>query len=190
MFLPRGFTSSKHRTRAAEKIKRQVKCLDSWILWIISAWHSYSLFPFVGSFFSFLPSPHLINMSQKMMFSLFSSLYRLLWECKLDTEARGVGLLELICHFGCFCNSFQMTQSHERKNERQLKWIKVCEEYCTFSFLFWTPFLFGKIQRQNSGIAQTERQIERTDCLAAWHGDCLLLFVKWHVGGWDKLSQA
>lgn len=54
MFLPRGFTSSKHRTRAAKKIKRQVKCLDSWILWIISAWHSFPLFPFVGSFFLFL----------------------------------------------------------------------------------------------------------------------------------------
>lgn len=92
------------RRRSSEKIKRQAKCLDSWMVWIISAWHTFPLFPFVDSlsFFS-LPSTHLINMLQKMMFSLSRSLIQLLWECKFtDTKAHIVWLAGAICSFGCF----------------------------------------------------------------------------------------
>lgn len=108
----------------------------------------FSFFLFVIFFFFFFL--HLINVSQKKLYSPSSGLHsRSSRECKLkETKALFVLFAEAICSFGCLCISLQLTLSQEREtlnaSWNESKWVRAV----VFPPLFNPPFLFNQIQRQ------------------------------------------
>lgn len=153
------------RQNSSERIKEQRKCLDSWLLWIISGRHSFLLFSFVWSFFSSSSHKHV---TKEIIFSLSLQvfIYTALG-CKLmETKALFLfGLPEPFAVLAACVFPFNWpSPTRKRDTECRTKWIKVSEDYCTFPSLF--AHLFSSIKfKDNSGIKQAQKRIQSMNIL-------------------------
>lgn len=134
------------RQSSSERIKEQRKCLDIWLLWIISAWHSFLLFSFVWSFFSSSSHKHV---TKEIIFSLSRSSFTQLWECKLmETKALFLfGLPEPFAVLAACVFPFNWPSPTRERHWMPAEMNQSERGLLYFSLPFCTPFLFNQIQR-------------------------------------------
>lgn len=171
MFLPRGFTSPQRGTRAAEKIKRQVKCLDSWILWIVSTRHSFPPLPFVE-----VP-PLSLTLSHKHVTKNKSSPSPALYAAWGMWANRHKGpwcwfcwsWFAILAAFVFLSKWVGPTRERMRASWNESKWERTI--VLSPSFFFWTEFPFQSYS-ETVFWHGTDRKADREDgCLAEWHSD-------------------